>query len=83
MNTDTNELRQAKIELWDQLQAEGFEPVPDHLSHAARRKLNGRESAQVSFTSNGKLSRWAAKKRKKKRQMAKAARRANRHWGGK
>ena len=52
--------------------------VPEELNRAARRKLNGKSEAYVSLTSGGKLSSWAAKQRKNKRQMAKKARRRNR-----
>lgn len=56
----------------------GYEPVPDELNRAARRKLAGRKEAYVSMNSGGKLSRWAAKKRKARRKMVKASRRRNR-----
>lgn len=57
--------------------------VPGHLNRAARRVLGGRERAQVSLTSGGKLSRFAASERAKaktkaKRKMAKASRKGRR-----
>jgi len=56
---------------------QGYEPLPENLQEAARRKLNGRDSAFVSKTSGGKLSKFAAGKRKAKRKKArKAANRA-------
>jgi len=51
----------------------GYEPIPDHLQHAARRTLNGEESVTISKTSGGKLSRFAAAKRKAKRIKARKA----------
>lgn len=84
MDVDTGELRRIATEL-DEEQAiqDGLEPVPQHLNRAARRKLGKNKTAKVSLTSGGKLSKWAAGKRKKKRKAEKAARRANRHQGGK
>lgn len=58
---------------------EGYEVLPAELQGAARRKLNGRSEAHVSLSSGGKLSRWAASRRKEaRRRMAKASRKANR-----
>jgi hypothetical protein len=54
----------------------GYELVPNELERAAEKKLAGRNEATVSLTSGGKLSRWAAKKRKEK--MVKESRRKNR-----
>ena len=62
-----------------ELRKQGFEEVPEELSHAAKCKLNGKRKAMVSLTSGGKLSRWASSRRKKKNQRAKASRRRNRH----
>lgn len=55
-----------------------IEPVPKELERAAMMKLAGKQEAQVSLTSGGKLSKWAAKKRKERRKMAKESRRGNR-----
>ena len=52
--------------------------IPDHLQDAAKKKLNGKKSAKVSFGSNGMLSKFAAKQRKKKRRTQKQSRKANR-----
>lgn len=57
---------------------EGYKLVPSYLERAARKKLAGKKTAKVRLTSGGKLSRWAAGKRKKRQQMAKVSRRANR-----
>jgi len=45
----------------------GFTPIPKELDKAAEKKLAGKDSVLVSLTSGGKLSRWAAAERKKKR----------------
>ena len=66
MNPDTNELRHFNIEEWEKLKKEGFEPVPDFLEHAAKLKLGKKKSVFVSKTSGGKLSKWAAKKRRER-----------------
>lgn len=78
MNPNTNELVDPEEleKLVKQTKAEGFEPIPEELEHAAKVKLKGKPSAIVSKTSGGKLSKWAASKRKK--QAQKAARRRNR-----
>jgi hypothetical protein len=56
----------------------GFTPIPKELNQAAEKKLAGKDSAMVSLTSGGKLSRWAAAERKKKRKMVAESRRKNR-----
>lgn len=56
----------------------GYEPVPPELQRAVARKLAGKSEATVSLTSGGKLSRWAAEKRKKRKKTAKESRRKNR-----
>lgn len=57
---------------------QNYEPVPDELHLAAKKKLAGKDEAMVSLTSGGKLSKWAAKKRKEKRRMANQSKKANR-----
>ncbi len=57
---------------------QNYEPVPKELQTAAKMKLGGKDEAMVSLTSGGKLSRWASKKRKEKRKMAKQSRKQNR-----
>lgn len=57
---------------------DGYEQVPEKLNRAALRKLAGKDEAQVSLTSGGKLSRWASKQRKHKRQIAKQSKQQNR-----
>ena len=57
----------------------GYEVLPDDLQGAARRKLAGRSEAHASRTSGGRLSKWAAKRRKaNRRRMAKQSRKRNR-----
>jgi len=58
MNINTNHLVEAVIGLDD------YEPVPENLNRAAKRKLNGRKEAVVSMISGGKLSKWARRRRK-------------------
>jgi hypothetical protein len=70
MNVATNHLVKSEIV------GHGYEPIPDELMKAANSKLAGRSEAYVSFNSGGKLSSWAAKKRKQK--MAKKSRKRNR-----
>ena len=81
MNCDTGELRKiANLDEMFEAEKEGFTRVPEELLDAAERKLKkaGNKRAFVSLTSGGKLSKFAAGERKKKRKMAKAARRKNR-----
>ncbi len=67
MNPDTNELRRVDgiAELMG-LKKRGFLPVPKKLERAARLKLGKKKKVVVSRTSGGKLSRWAAKKRRER-----------------
>jgi len=55
----------------------GYLPVPKKLQTAAEKKLAGKDEAHVSLTSGGKLSKWAAKKRKQGR-VAKARKQQHR-----
>lgn len=61
----------------ESLKEQGYEEVPEELRKAAIKKLNGKPEAYVSLNSGGKLSKWAKKKRNKRR-MSKASRKANR-----
>lgn len=74
MNVDTNHLKAVDPKDIDAL----YEKIPSELEHAARVVLGGRPGAYVSRASGGKLSRWAAKKRKAKRKAARAARKQSR-----
>lgn len=66
MNPMTNELIEISTtpeEFIYQLAA-GFEPLPKPLQRAAKLKLGKKKSVFVSKKSGGKLSKWAAKRRK-------------------
>lgn len=52
----------------------GYTPVPEELQHAADFALGGQDETVISMHSGGKLSRWAAGERKKKRAKEKQAR---------
>lgn len=73
MNSSTNHLVDSMPEL-----STGYEFVPSDLNRSAKRKLAGKSEAYVSRTSGGKLSKYAAKQRKKKRAEAKKSRKGNR-----
>ena len=75
MNVDDGRL--VSPDLFKELQAELgaaekaekiFTEIPEKLEHAARRKLAGRREARVSLTSGGKLSRFAARQRRMRRE---------------
>ena len=67
MNPDTNELVQVyNVEEMEELKEKGFIPVPQTLERAARLMLGKKKKVVVSKTSGGKLSRWAAKKRRQR-----------------
>ena len=78
MNVDTNHLVALQNMERDLLRARGYEQLPDELEPAAKAVLRGRSEAYVSRTSGGKLSKYAAKRRKEKRKQARAARKRNR-----
>ena len=79
MNVDTGHLVLAdRREELEQLMRQGYEPVPEELNRAAKRKLAGEKEAYVSLTSGGKLSRWATQKRKARNKTARESRRRNR-----
>jgi hypothetical protein len=73
MNADTGHLvntaAQGDLELsLDQLKELGYDPLPAELELAAKAVLKGRKEAHVSLgPSGGKLSRYAAKRRKERR----------------
>ncbi len=63
----TDEEEKKLIELQNNLfKLEEYEEVPEDLNHAARVALQGKESIFVSKTSGGKLSKYAAKRRRRK-----------------
>ena len=60
------------------VEREQYDILPVDLHRAAMAVLKGRKEGYVSLTSGGKLSRYAAQQRKKKRKTVKASRRRNR-----
>ena len=78
MNVDTNHLVALQERARDLLRTRDYEQLPDELEPAAKAVLRGRNEAYVSRTSGGKLSKYAARKRKEKRKQARAARKRNR-----
>lgn len=82
MNPDTNELRRADgIREMMGLKKKGFLPVPKELERAARLKLGKKKKVVVSKTSGGKLSRWAAKKRKRRVKVERMVANCNAYYG--
>ncbi|QWU17347.1 hypothetical protein SAMN04487895_104269 [Paenibacillus sophorae] len=77
MNIDTGELIRLKQPDVKPVAGE-FEPLPAALQAAARKKLGDADSATVSMSSGGRLSKWAREQRKKRRKAARDARRINR-----
>lgn len=72
MDTDSNRLISSLHPDLEKLMGGGdYEEIPNKLEQAAKVKLQGKMEAQVSKTSGGKLSKWAAGRRKKKRRIAK------------
>lgn len=67
MNTNTGHLVNLKeIDLDSLSNGQDYESIPKELKRAAEKKLNGEVEAYVSLTSGGRLSKFAAKMRKKK-----------------
>jgi len=78
VNINTNHLVAMRERAETEWIKTGYEKLPEELQPAARKVLRGRTEASVSRTSGGKLSRYAAKRRKEKRKQARAARKRNR-----
>lgn len=79
MNPDTGELVSPEIfQKMLEPKKSAFVPVPDYLNRAARKKLAGKQTAMVSLNSGGKLSKFAAEKRKAARKASRQSRRKNR-----
>jgi hypothetical protein len=80
MNTNTNELfdvnQMTEKEINSQMHK--LTEVPEELQHAANVKLNGEKSAIVSKTSGGKLSKFAAKERLRKKKLNRKNQKKNR-----
>lgn len=75
MNCDTGHLvTQARLQAMEESHRKNYDAVPAELDHAARGVLAGLQEAQVSLTSGGKLSKFAAATRKQRRFMQKQSR---------
>lgn len=66
------------VAVQQEILAQGFEEVPKELRHSAELTLKGLDSVIVSRTSGGKLSKWAAQRRKARNKMARESRKRNR-----
>lgn len=75
MNADTGHLIRMQK---DAQMPDGYQFLPEDLLGSSRKKLAGKSEAYVSLSSGGKLSKWAAGKRRQKRKMAKKSRKQNR-----
>jgi len=72
MDPNTGHLITDEHEKFNELIESGqYMPIPLQLEEAANRKLKGRKEAKVSLTSGGKLSRFAASERKKRKRWKK------------
>lgn len=71
MNVDTGHL--IKL-LPDTKPPEGYLEVPKEMNNAVQKVLKGKQEANVSLTSGGKLSTWAAQQRKISRKQLKSKR---------
>jgi hypothetical protein len=82
MNIDNNRLYDGDTALEAMRKAmkagDHVEAVPTMLQGAAKKALRGRAEATISKTSGGKLSKWAAGRRKARRKMEKETRRKQR-----
>lgn len=79
MNIDTNHLVSAEqFSSLKEAAKAGYYAVPDHLSRRAEKLLKGRSGVHVPRSGNDPLTKWAAEKRRKRRAMARASRKANR-----
>lgn len=79
MNIDTNELvSYAELQRMSAQERSRFTPVPDHLSKAAHKALGHTGRVHIPRDCKSPLAKWAAEKRRKRRAMARASRKANR-----
>lgn len=79
MRTDNNHLvSEDFLKTLKEAEKQAYTPVPGNLQNAASRELAGRSSTFVSKHSGGKLSKWSASERKKKRKAQTQARKLNR-----
>ncbi len=83
MNPDTNELIRVKnLEEMRKLGKKGFIPIPQSLEEAANKMLGKKKKVIVSKTSGGKLSKWAAKKRRQKAELKGMVEKCNDYYFG-
>jgi len=75
MNTATNHLVSGEFM---EYKSPDYEAIPEELKPAAKKALNGRSEVYISRTSGGKLSKYAASKRKALRKAQAKSRKNNR-----
>lgn len=81
MHPDTGHLINTSGLLDRQLQElaeRGYVPIPPELNREVRRALKGEKQTHVSVRNQTQLAKFATKKRKQRRKMAKASRQRNR-----
>ena len=79
MNIDTNELvTAAEMARMSAAERSRFTPVPEHLSKAAHKALGHSQRVRIPRDCKSPLAKWAAEKRRKRRQMQRESRKANR-----
>ena len=79
VNIDTNEVvTAAELARMSPRERAAFAVVPDYLSRQAKRVLGHTDRAYVPRSSKSPLAKWAAEQRRKRRQMQRESRRANR-----
>ena len=79
MNPETNHLvSDVMLSALVRERRAAYELVPASLEGEARMLLGGQSSIRVPRSSKSPLAKWAAEKRRKKRQMQRESRRVNR-----
>lgn len=63
------DMREAAAKKIRELLKKGYEPVPDELRPVAVLELMGKKETYVGLKSTGSLSRWARKKREKRKKL--------------
>lgn len=76
MNCDTGHIVRG---LGEDFPPHGYTRLPADMEPAATKFLGDRTEGRVSLTSGGKLSKWAAKERNRRKKQAKASQRRNRN----
>lgn len=64
---DRDKITKEQVRILEKIKRGSYTPIPKRLERAARVALRGKKEVIVSRTSGGKLSRWAASKRREKR----------------